>query len=255
MWDGREPDLKSQAKNATLVHAQPKHPPTDSDLRQIVNLETSLFTAQSEDNLAGSLIAQGGRGGPDFPGVCSPSIPGSTRDRSLTRMLYALSEVGQCDWRECQVAAVHRAGRNAVQQSPHEDFRRARIQRCSRPSAGHWHMHDLPQYAQCRQRLSFAMMNIGTGSPKADLPSYLILCNDGTQVLTTDPGRAMVTGKCADIGKFKVPGLRGLAGSSAVLPQRHRIDLAGRGQLLRSAFQMLLTDDEKTDLVAFMSTL
>jgi len=64
MWDGREPNLKSQANNATLVHAQPKHPPTNSELRQIVDLETSLFTAQSEDNLAGSLIAQGARGGP-----------------------------------------------------------------------------------------------------------------------------------------------------------------------------------------------
>ena len=43
------------------------------------------------------------------------------------------------------------------------------------------------------------------------LPSYLIQCNDSTQVVTTDPGRAMVTGKCADIGKVKVPGMRGLA--------------------------------------------
>lgn len=66
------------------------------------------------------------------------------------------------------------------------------------------------------------MMNIGTGSPNATLPSYLIQCNDGTQVVTTDPGRAMVTGNCADIGKFKVPGMRGLAATRAVLPQTAR---------------------------------
>ena len=64
MWDGREPNLRSQAKDATLVHTQPKHPPTNAELQQIVDLETSLFTAQSEDNQAGSLIAQGARGGP-----------------------------------------------------------------------------------------------------------------------------------------------------------------------------------------------
>ena len=38
----------------------------------------------------------------------------------------------------------------------------------------------------------------------------MIECNDGTFTVSTDPGRAMVTGKCADIGKFKVPSLRGL---------------------------------------------
>lgn len=29
MWDGREPDLLTQARNATLVHAQPKQAPAD----------------------------------------------------------------------------------------------------------------------------------------------------------------------------------------------------------------------------------
>ena len=41
MWDGREPDLQTQAKDATLVHTQPDGPPTDAQLQQIVDLETS----------------------------------------------------------------------------------------------------------------------------------------------------------------------------------------------------------------------
>ena len=35
-----------------LVHAQPAQSPTNSQLQQIVSLETLLFTAQSNDNLA-----------------------------------------------------------------------------------------------------------------------------------------------------------------------------------------------------------
>src|SRR6266849_5458594 len=66
MWDGREPDLKTQAMDATMVHAQPTTPPTNAQLTQIVSLETSLFTAQSVDNLAGDLTAQGANGGPVF---------------------------------------------------------------------------------------------------------------------------------------------------------------------------------------------
>ena len=66
MWDGREPDLQTQALDATLVHAQPSGSPTDAQLQQIVNLESSLFTAQSVDSLAGDLTAQGANGGPAF---------------------------------------------------------------------------------------------------------------------------------------------------------------------------------------------
>src|ERR1700730_8431095 len=46
MWDGREPDLPSQALAAIDVHTQPVNMPTDAVLKQIVSLETSLFTAQ-----------------------------------------------------------------------------------------------------------------------------------------------------------------------------------------------------------------
>jgi len=101
----------------------------------------------------------------------------------------------------------------------------------------------------------FAMMDIGTGSPKADLPSYLILCNDGTQRLTTDPGRAMVTGKCADMGKFKVPGLRGLAARAPYFHNGTAMTLMDVVNFYDQRFNMLLTNDEKADLVAFMNTL
>jgi hypothetical protein len=66
MWDGRKPDLQTQAKDTTLVHTQPTNPPTDTELTQIVSLETSLFTAQSVNNLAGDLTSQGANGGPEF---------------------------------------------------------------------------------------------------------------------------------------------------------------------------------------------
>jgi cytochrome c peroxidase len=101
----------------------------------------------------------------------------------------------------------------------------------------------------------FAMMNIGTTSPTADLPYYEISCNDGTQVTTTDPGRALITGKCADIGKFKTPGLRDLA---ARAPYFHNGSAATLEQVVSfydQRFNMGLSPDETADLVAFMGTL
>jgi hypothetical protein len=55
-------------------------------------------------------------------------------------------------------------------------------------------------------------------SPANDLPIFELSCKAGasTQYLgsvvrTNDPGLALITGKCADIGKVTVPRLRGLA--------------------------------------------
>jgi hypothetical protein len=67
-----------------------------------------------------------------------------------------------------------------------------------------------------------APLDIGLTSASrrtSDLPLYtLINLATGQMIETTDPGRAMITGKWKDIGKFKGPILRALA-ARAVLPQ------------------------------------
>src|SRR5574340_713506 len=58
-----------------------------------------------------------------------------------------------------------------------------------------------------------------------DLPLYTLKnTTTGETIETTDPGRALVTGKWADIGKFKGPILRGL---SARAPYFHNGSAAG----------------------------
>jgi cytochrome c peroxidase len=47
MWDGREPSLDSQATDATLIRAQADAPPDSTELHQITDFETRIFTAQS----------------------------------------------------------------------------------------------------------------------------------------------------------------------------------------------------------------
>jgi hypothetical protein len=57
MWDGREPSFHSQSIDATLAHAQALNPPTESQIAQIINFETSIFDAQESDDEAGNLHA------------------------------------------------------------------------------------------------------------------------------------------------------------------------------------------------------
>ena len=70
--------------------------------------------------------------------------------------------------------------------------------------------------------------------------------------VTSDPGRAMVTGKWADIGKFKPPILRGLATRSPYFHGSAADSTVGIVDFYNARFNIGLSDDEKQDLVRFV---
>ena len=90
----------------------------------------------------------------------------------------------------------------------------------------------------------------------ADLPLYT-LRNKATQetATTTDIGRAMVTGKWSDIGKFKGPILRGLAARAPYFHNGSAPSLEAVVNFYDVRFNIGLTDQEKADLVAFLRSL
>jgi cytochrome c peroxidase len=255
MWDGREPDLKTQALDATMVHAQPTTPPTDAQLQQIVTLESSLFTAQSVDNSAGDLTAQGANGGPLFLST-QPFSPGINTGAAFTANAFTL----YTNWASA-------SGPNAAAQ---QSVARGEVLFNTLPMLisvvpGFNDVQGQPVIigtcTSCHNTPNVGgdslpdMMNIGTTSPTASLPSYTVHCNDGSQLVTTDPGRAMVTGKCVDLGKFKTPGMRGLAARAPYFHNGSAATLMDVVNFYDQRFNMLLTDDQKADLVAFMNSL
>ena len=74
-------------------------------------------------------------------------------------------------------------------------------------------------------------------------------------ITTTDPGRALITGKWADIGKLKGPILRALAARAPYFHNGSAADLKQVIDFYNVRFAMGLTDAEKTDLVAFLNAL
>ena len=90
----------------------------------------------------------------------------------------------------------------------------------------------------------------------ADMPLYTLRNKKtGKTVQTTDPGAAMTTGKWADIGKFKVPSLRGLETQSPYMHNGFSGDLLDILDFYDSRFNIGLSDEEKADLHAFLVTL
>jgi cytochrome c peroxidase len=87
---------------------------------------------------------------------------------------------------------------------------------------------------------------------RSDLPPHPFL---GREIYTQDPGRALITGRCEDIGAIVIQQFRGLAaraphfsnGSAASL--RELVDFYDR------RYNIQYTEQEKVDLVNFLSLL
>jgi hypothetical protein len=112
--------------------------------------------------------------------------------------------------------------------------------------------HSLPRF-----------FNVGTSSPYLadnplagnliDFPKYIIEEQDsGTVVTTTDPGLALRTGKFADIGKFKIPILRGLGARAPYFHNGQAKTLNDVVDFYNQRFNIGFTDDEIRKLVLFL---
>ena len=77
----------------------------------------------------------------------------------------------------------------------------------------------------------------------------------GVLITTTDPGRALVTGRWKDIGRFKGPALRALATRAPYFHDGSAADLRAVIDFYDKRFAVGFTEQEKRDLAAFLRTL
>ena len=281
MWDGRETvkgqairsDLLTQASDATTGHAQGAAP-SPAQLQQIVDFELGLFTAQTQDNGAGSLHAHDATGGPRplstqpfcigindplnilpvIPGACETSSGGldpivftlfGTWEHAETPERRAIAR-GQQLFNTREFVIDNVAGLNGAPADPVGTPIRATCTIChDTPNAGN-HSISMP--------LNIGLTDVARRTP--DLPLYT-LQNKATleTVQTTDPGRAMVTGKWADVGKFKGPILRALAARAPYFHNGAAATLEEAVDFYDTRFKIGLTAREKADLVAFLKAL
>ena len=265
--------LHQQAIDATEGHAQGSRP-TDAQLDQIVAFETGLFTAQSRDNEAGPLHADGARGGPlalsgvnFFLGINDPlgnnpqNVPFTSTIFTLYQKWLKNSDEDYGEYTEARRAiargeeifnnlTITITGVGGLNDVPLQD---GKIHPSIQGSCGT--RHDAPNVGDHSVP---APLNIGIADASRrtpDIPLFTILCNDGALVQTTDPGRALVSGKCADIGKFKGPILRGLAARAPYFHNGMVATLEDVVTFYQQRFNLGLTDRQQRDLAAFLKSL
>jgi hypothetical protein len=279
MWDGREPSLTSQALDATLGHAQASTAPTAAQLTQIVNFESGIFTAQESDNNAGNLHAANGTGGSMalslqlanfFIGVNDPfgqDPEGLTFDPTIFDLykpwLGLTGNGAQTQFRE----SVAR-GEEVFNTTPINITGVAGINDVlNEPSVSGFcgTCHDTPEVGDhsVKAPLDIGIADAGSKAPPdldiSGLPVFTLQCNEGPLAgqtfVVTDPGRALISGNCADIGKIKGPILRGLAARAPYFSNGSAATLMDVVNFYNDRFNIGFTDQQKQDLVNFLSTL
>jgi cytochrome c peroxidase len=92
-----------------------------------------------------------------------------------------------------------------------------------------------------------------------EVPVFQVTCTTGalagTVKYTSDPGRALITGRCADVNRIKGPILRGLASRAPFFHNGAAASLAQVVEFYNLRFQMNLSAQDKSDLVAFLRSL
>ena len=280
MWDGRESgggksmdaSLSTQIVDATLGHAESAAAPTDQQVQKILAFEKGLYTAQVVDEDARALNARGATGGPGnlskqnfFIGINDPlgGNPTGAAFNPVTFTTFARWEHlagsdeisryrrsvarGETLFNTLPIAITGVAGLNDSLNAP---VINGTCTTC----------HDTPNAGNHSVALA---INIGVtdAAPSAPLdvaglPVYTVVCNATSKLYSvTDLGRAMITGRCADIGKTKGPILRGLAARAPYFHNGSAATLDDAVEFYDQRFNLNLTNQQKSDLVAFLQSL
>ena len=278
MWDGREPSLTSQATDATLGHAQASAPPTAAQLAEIVAFESGIFTAQAFDDQAGSLADDGSTGGPValslqlpnfFIGINDP-LGQNPHGTPFTSQIFDLYRPWLAPGRGDSAASRESIARGE------EVFNTTNITITDVSGLNDdlgvkkipgfcGTCHDTPNVGDhsVKAPLDIGVPDAGKKKPPvldiSGLPVFTLTCMQGPlagQVYhVTDAGKAMISGQCKDIGRFKGPILRGLASRAPYFHNGSAATLLDVVNFYDQRFGIGFTDRQKTDLVNFLNSL
>ncbi|MGH7988497.1 MAG: hypothetical protein ACREQX_19730 [Candidatus Binataceae bacterium] len=273
MWDGREPNLRSQALDATLGHAQALNPPSDEQLAQIVNFESHIYDAQERDRIAGSLHKKDANGGPSFLSRQDFTIGiNDSLSPNFDNAVFTLYDT----WRNLAASPKRGAARAAIARGEAlfntRQFTISNVNGLNllaadpvgaTPVTGTCTTcHDSPNVGNHSSKLALDIGVADAAPPVLDvtnLPLFTVQCIAGPlagqSFEVTDLGRALISGRCADVGKMKGPILRGLAARAPYFHNGSAATLADVVEFYNQRFSIGFSDQEKADLVAFLQAL
>jgi hypothetical protein len=291
MSDGRADTLIVQMTDAARTHMASSRGLSVADQEEIQKFLFQVYTAQTTDQEGGSLGQGGGFLGPEalrdgMPAAVGaysarpmfPEIEGWITERVAASLkwtpLVKLPSFPASRAGEERESPPQRAYRDSVARGYLSFVYRQFLIRNVADLNGFIGNPVKQTCAACHNMVHTGMdvapgyLDIGTATyrtalPAPDLPLFKIDCHPGTaphpylgrQIYTTDPGRALVTGRCADVGKVVVQQMRGLAARAPYFAGGSAPDLRAVVDFYDARFNIGYSPQDIDDLVKFMEAL
>jgi len=269
MADQRDRTLAEQARDALLNHLELRTEPSRDLLAELTRYESQLYVAQAVDHRAGSLVAGGAGGGPETllkskPGVLKNAIhlqwaefapwespdadPAATPAQREFRRSVAR---GAALFRDRTFLISNSAGLNSMN-----------FGNPTRDSCNFCHNMTRTGMDVAPGQVDLGTTNEPFADPDADLPLFQVTCPAkhphpflGTVIYTHDPGFALTTGKCADVGKITIQSMRGLAARPPYFSNGSAASLRDVIDFYERRYNIGLSEQDKQDLINLLSVL
>ena len=283
MADARAPSLRAQAADAASTHLQRSAALTPAQLADIVAFESQVYVAQQNDKQAGSLIEEGGPSafGPRALLKGEAGVLGNNTSRWVFPMEGKWTALPRGNG---TAADVRNAARESIARGHDVYMFRTFWIRDS------MHLNSVglgnPTKRTCATCHGMHMtgmdtangwMDIGsTNLPwareaplnpwtteKPELPLFKLTCRDdiaphpflGRVIYTQDPGRALISGRCNDIGTIVMQQLRGLSARAPYFSNGSARSLRDVVDYYDRRYNIGYSEQEKLDLVNFLGAL
>lgn len=282
--DSRVWTLKQQARDALITHLEIVDEPSDELLEQLVNFETKIYAAQSFDFKAGNLSSDGAKGGPRHLAEADAGVLNSG-----TRLPMWDEFESWLQYLDPETEGKENTEKNNERNlSPENLAHRQSIARGVKvfrdrtflvsDNAGITDMgFGNPVRNDCNfcHNMTKTGMDVAPGqvdlgttnSPFADpaphLPLFKLTCKDGFPphahigkvVFTTDPGLALTTGRCKDIGKITIQSMRAMSSRAPFFANGSVATIRDLVDYYERRYDMKFTEQEKQDLTNLMGAL
>ena len=274
MADARESTLRSQARTAAREHEERQTSLPDSVLQRIVDFENRIYTAQVFDAKAGDLAEAGGPPalGPRAMAEHRPGVLGDNNYDPVFQLFDVWKKPGPSSQDEFRASVAR--GNDIFM------FRQFWLR-----DATHINSIGLgnPMKRTCAtchnaqmtgQDLSAGWVDVGTTnyptwtepplySESRELPVFKITCDKdapphpflGRVIYSSDPGRALISGRCIDVGSIVMQQFRGLAARAPYYSNGSAKSLRELVDFYDRRFDMKLSEQEKLDLINFLGVL
>ena len=280
MSDARQVTLRSQAVEAGITHLQMLERLTDEQLTAIEEFERQIYVAQVSRNGAGSLVEEGGAAafGPKNLMLGDAGVLGN----NTTRWVFPMGDVWQApiadaDPEQAEMRESIRRGQEIfhfrtfwIRDSMHLNtvgLGNPTKRTCA--TCHGMHMTGLDS--------ANGWMDIGTTNlpwaketplnPWTDeeelMPLFKVTCNNdvpphpylGRVIYTQDPGRALISGKCNDVGTIVMQQFRGLAAREPFFSNGSAANIRELIDFYDRRYNIQFGEHERRDLENFLSSL